>query len=159
MTTIRRAAAHEQTPPALATQVFHIFIKATPQEIWDAITKPEFTVGYFHGGSVDMSGGRRVLRSPDGQVWNDDEIWEWDPPRRLVHGWRSLYDEDKAAEPQSRVTWEIEPTDWGACRLTVIHDRLEESPETARDISGPGWMFILSALKTLLETGEPIREF
>jgi hypothetical protein len=54
------------------------------------------------------------------------------------------------------VTWDIEPGDGGVCSLTVVHDRLEQSPKTAASVAGPGWMFVLSGLKTLLETGEPL---
>jgi uncharacterized protein YndB with AHSA1/START domain len=80
----------------------------------------------------------------------------FDPPRRLVHGWRSLYDPGMAAEPESRVTWEIDPVEGGVCRLTLTHDRLETAPLTAREVSGAGWMGVLSGLKTLLETGRPL---
>ena len=83
-------------------------------------------------------------------------MFEFDPPRKLVHEWRSLYDADLAAEEPSRVTWEIEPQDDGTCLLTVVHDRLEGAPKTAASVSGPGWMHVLSGLKTLLETGQPL---
>ena len=73
-----------------------------------------------------------------------------------MHEWRSLYDPDLAAEEPSRVTWEIEPQDNGTCLLTVVHDRLEGAPKTAASVAGPGWMHVLSGLKTLLETGEPL---
>ena len=81
---------------------------------------------------------------------------EFDPPRRLVHGWRSLYDPELAAEDESRVTWEIEQQDGGVSLLTVVHDQLEGAPKTAAGVSGVGWMGVLSGLKTLLETGEPL---
>lgn len=77
-------------------------------------------------------------------------------PRRLVHGRRSMYDEEMAKEETSRVTWEIEPQENGTCLLTVVHDRLEGAPKTAASVSGPGWMRVLSGLKALLETGEPL---
>jgi uncharacterized protein YndB with AHSA1/START domain len=83
-------------------------------------------------------------------------VTEYDPPRRLVHGWRSLYDPELAAEEESRVTWEIEPQDGGYCQLTVVHDQLEGAPKTAESVSGAGWMMVLSGLKTLLETGKPL---
>ena len=73
-----------------------------------------------------------------------------------MHGWRSLYDPTLAAEEESRVTWEIEPKDGGVCLLTVVHDQLDGAPKTAQSVSGPGWMFVLSGLKTLLETGSPL---
>ena len=78
---------------------------------------------------------------------------ESDPPRKLVHEWRSQYDPETAAEPASRVTWEIEPRD-GYCLLTLTHDQLEGSPKTAGSVSGTGWMFVLSGLKSFVETGK-----
>jgi uncharacterized protein YndB with AHSA1/START domain len=83
-------------------------------------------------------------------------VLEFDPPRRLVHEWRSQYDEEMNAEPISRVTWEIEPQDGGTCLVTLTHDRLEGSPKTAAGVSGAGWMFVLSSMKSLLETGDAL---
>jgi uncharacterized protein YndB with AHSA1/START domain len=144
------------------TQIYQVFIKASPEKIWAALTKPELIAQYFHGARLDAElapGGRWLARSPDGtQVWNDSEVLEFDPPRRLVHGWRSLYAPECAAEAESRVTWEIEPREGGYSLLTVVHDRLEGAPKTAANVSGQGWMFVLSGLKTLLETGHPITE-
>jgi uncharacterized protein YndB with AHSA1/START domain len=89
-------------------------------------------------------------------VWADSPTFEFDPPKRLVHGWRSMYDPELAAEAESRVTWEIEAQDGGYSLLTVTHDQLEGAPKTAESVSGAGWMMVLSGLKTLLETGEPL---
>jgi uncharacterized protein YndB with AHSA1/START domain len=139
-----------------ATQVYRIVIKATPQEIWDAITLPEFTRRYFHGAAITITPDGYASFGPDGSSWGDAEVLEWDPPNRVVHGWTSLYDPTLAAETESRVTWEITPDDDGTCLLTVIHDRLEGAPRTASGVAGAGWMGVLSALKTLLETGEPL---
>jgi uncharacterized protein YndB with AHSA1/START domain len=136
------------------TQVYQVFILATPEQIWDAITKPEFTERYFHGVRIELRDGRRVSALGD-QEW-DEEILESDPPRRLVHRWISGYDPELAAEDPSRVTWEIDPQENGATLLTVIHDQLEGAPRTAEGVSGTGWMFVLSNLKTLLETGKPL---
>jgi uncharacterized protein YndB with AHSA1/START domain len=145
----------------LVTQVYQVFIKATPEQIWDAITTPEFTTKYFHGSRVESTfepGARYESYSPDrSQLWVDGEVLESDRPRKLAHTWRSLYDEESAGEPPSRVTWEIEPGDGGVSKLTVVHDQLEASPRTAASVSGAGWMFVLSGLKTLLETGEPLQ--
>jgi uncharacterized protein YndB with AHSA1/START domain len=144
------------TSEATATQVYRVFIKATPERIWEAITTPEFTAKYFHTARITVTEhGYRSL-GPDDSVWGDETVSEWDPPRRLVHSWRSLYDPEMAQEPASRVTWEIEPGDGGVCQLTVTHDQLDDSPKTRTSVSGRGWMFVLSGLKTLLETGEPL---
>jgi uncharacterized protein YndB with AHSA1/START domain len=144
------------TTTAQTTQVYSLFIRATPEAVWDAITKPEFTAKYFHGARITVGpGGYRSL-GPDDSVWGDAEVSEWDPPRRLVHGWRSLYDPEMTGETESRVTWEIEPQEDGTTLLTVVHDRLEGAPRTAASVAGVGWMRVLSGLKTLLETGEPL---
>ena len=84
----------------------------------------------------------------------DNTILECDPPRRLVHTWRSLYDPVLAAEPESRVTWEIEAQPGGLAKLTLVHDRLDASPKTAASVRG--WSYILSNLKTVMETGLPL---
>jgi uncharacterized protein YndB with AHSA1/START domain len=144
------------TQTAQTTQVYRVFIKAAPEAIWDAITQPEFTVQYFYGARVENTPERHTGHGPDGAVWGDSPTLEFDPPRRLVHEWRSLYDPDLADEAPSRVTWEIEPQDGGFSLLTVTHDRLDASPKTAASVSGMGWMMILSGLKTLLETGKPL---
>jgi uncharacterized protein YndB with AHSA1/START domain len=144
------------TTEAPTTQVYQVFIKAQPERIWEAITTPEFTARYFHSARITVADGRYVSHGPDGSLWGDEAVLESDPPRRLIHGWRSLYDPEMAQEATSRVTWEIEPDEHGVCRLTVTHDQLEGAPRTAASVSGPGWMFVLSGLKTLLETGKPL---
>ena len=138
------------------TQVYNIFIKATPEAIWEAITKPEFTERYFYGGRMTVTPDRYSSLGPDGEVWGDEPVHEFDPPRKLVHGWRSRYSPELEVEDESRVTWEIEPQDNGTCLLTVVHDRLEGAPKTAASVAGVGWMTVLSGLKTLLETGKPL---
>ena len=142
-------------------QVYQVFIRASADQIWDAITRPEFTARYFYGSRVETTaevGSPIRHRAPDSdELWGDDVIVESERPKRLVHTWRSLYNPELAAEPRSRVTWEIEPQPGGVCRLTVIHDQLENSPKTAEGVAG-GWMFVLSGMKTLLETGEPLAE-
>jgi uncharacterized protein YndB with AHSA1/START domain len=146
------------TTPAQAqtTQIYQLFIRATPEQIWEAIVDPAFTVRYFYSARVEIENGRRRAWGPDGTLWGDEALIEADPPRRLVHGWGALYDAELAQEKTSRVTWEIEPRENGVCMLTLIHDQLEGAPKTAARVSGPGWMFVLSGLKTLLETGEPL---
>jgi uncharacterized protein YndB with AHSA1/START domain len=141
------------TMTALSTQVYSVFIRATPEQIWDAITKPEFSEQYFYGARIEVKGGRRY--SKVGEMAWDEEVLEEDPPSKLVHRFTAAYDPDMAAEDASRVTWEIEPQDGGITKLTVVHDQLESAPKTAESVAG-GWMYILSGLKTLLETGKPL---
>lgn len=144
------------TTTAQAVQVYQVFIKASPERIWAAIVTPDLTRRYFHGSRIEITPARRVSLGPDGNVRGDSEVLEFDPPRRLVHEWRSLYDPELAEEHTSRVTWEIESHEDGYCRLTLTHDRLEGAPKTAATVSGSGWMFVLSGLKTLVETGQSL---
>jgi uncharacterized protein YndB with AHSA1/START domain len=140
------------------TQVYQLYIKAGPDEVWQAITDPATVARFFFGQrreAVYEVGGRIRSWSPDGeQPWGDNVILECDPPRRLVHTWRSLYDPELAAESESRVTWEIEEQPGGFSKLTLVHDRLDASPKTAASVRG--WSYILSNLKTVLETGEAL---
>jgi uncharacterized protein YndB with AHSA1/START domain len=150
------------TETALTTQMYQVLIKASAQQVWDGITKPEFSSRYFHGAHVDTTGEAgtpmRYL-APDGEtVWGDEVILESEPPHKLVVPWRSMYDTEMAAEPRSRVTWLIEEQDGGVCLLTVTHDQLEASPKTASSVSGIGWLTVISGLKTVLETGQPLFE-
>ncbi len=143
------------TATATATQVYQLFIRATPEQVWDAITNGDLTTQYFYASRVEMGDGRRRAYGPNGELWGDSAILEEDPPRKLVHEWQGLYDPELADEETSRVTWEVEPQDGGVTKLTLVHDRLEGAPKTAASVAG-GWMFVLSGLKTLLETGRPL---
>ena len=144
----------------LTVQVYQVIIKATPEQIWDAITKPEFTERYFHGvrSSFELRPGGHYEQQLSGGrgLATQGEVLEVDPPRKLSHTWTSLYDPEMEREEPSRVTWEIEPRDGGVTLLTVTHDRLEGAPKTAASVSGAGWVGVLSAMKTLLETGKPL---
>ena len=138
------------------TQVYQLYIKATPEQVWQAITDPAVVQRYFHGARLEATfavGSVITKTSPDGtQVWSRNTVLECDPPRRLVHTWRSLYDPELADEPESRVTWEVEEQGDGMTLLTLVHDRLDDSPKTAERVRG--WSYILSGLKSVLETGE-----
>jgi uncharacterized protein YndB with AHSA1/START domain len=147
-----------EPPPNGTTQLYELYIKAPPEQVWDAITNPATVAKFFHGAKVSSTyevGAKLRSLSPDGSdVWGDNTILECEPPRRLVHTWRSLYDPEMAAEPESRVTWEIEPQPGGFSKLTLVHDRLDRSPTTAASVRG--WSYILSSLKTVVETGAPL---
>jgi uncharacterized protein YndB with AHSA1/START domain len=143
------------------TQVYQVFIMASPEAIWEAITKPEFTAKYYHGSVIDSTyepGASYNGYSSDRSVqFVDGEVLEATPPSRLVTTWRALWDPDLAAEPHGRVTWEVESQEGGFSLLTVVHDELAESPKTAEIVAAPmGWSFVLSGLKTLLETGKQL---
>lgn len=137
-------------------QLYQVFIKATPEQIWAAIVDPDLTRQYFHGAAIVNTPETHLSHGPDGDTWGEGRTLEWDPPRRLVHEWSSLYDPELAAEETSRVSWDIDPEGDGVCRLTLTHDRLEGAPKTAQSVAGPGWMFVLSGLKTVVETGGPM---
>src|SRR6187402_780113 len=139
-----------------STQVYQVFIRATPERIWQALVDPEVTAKYFHGARMAATAERMVSYGPNGDVWGDSPVEVWDPPHRLAYGWQSLYDPELAAEPASRVTFEISDEGGGVCKLVVVHDRLGASPKTAGSVGGAGWMFVLSNMKSYLETGEPL---
>jgi uncharacterized protein YndB with AHSA1/START domain len=131
---------------------YEIFIKTTPERLWNAITDPEMRSKYTFGAIVESDftpGSRYEAKGHDHPIFEGENI-EVDPPRRLVQTYRALWNEDVEAEGTSRVTWEIEPVG-DSCQLTVRHTEL-------RDDANPqlygGWMMVLSGLKTLLETGE-----
>ena len=137
-------------------KVFEIYIKTTPKRLWEAITDPETRSKYTWGMRVSSDwkpGSRYQASGPDGSgVWVEGENIEVDPPRRLVQSMTALWSDEVKAEGSSRVTWEIEPVG-DSCRLLVIHDELREGANG--ELYG-GWPMILSALKTLLETGKQL---
>jgi len=135
-------------------KVFEIYIKTSPERLWEAIVDPELRRKYSFGLGVesDWTNGSRYAGIAPGASAPiiDGENLEVDPPRRLVQSFNALWSDDVKAEGTSRVTWEIEPIA-DSCRLTVIHDQLREGAHG--ELYG-GWPMILSGLKTLLETGE-----
>jgi uncharacterized protein YndB with AHSA1/START domain len=135
--------------------VFEIYIKTTPERLWEAITSEEMRARYSFGvGTVsDWTPGSGYKAAVPGVIEiASGENLEVDPPRRLVQSFDALWSEDVQREGTSRVTWEIEPVGT-SCRLRVTHDQLGESANS--ELYG-GWPMILSGLKTLLETGEDL---
>ena len=157
------------------TQVFRVYIKAPPEAIWAAITTPEWTRRYgmtapaefdlrpggtFRATATEemrQAGAAMGFTIPD--VIVDGEVLECDPPRKLVHTWRMLMDPETAAEGFTRLTYEITPAEPGVSKLTLTHD-VTGAPRTdalvGGAVEGPGmggWPWVLSDLKTLLETG------
>jgi uncharacterized protein YndB with AHSA1/START domain/DNA-binding transcriptional ArsR family regulator len=133
-------------------KVFEIYIKTTPERLWEAITDSEIRSKYQFGAKVtsDWKPGSKFEMAAGDFPLGEGEILEVDPPRRLVQTMVALWGEDVKAEGTSRVTWDIEPVE-DSCRLTVTHDQLREG---ANDQLYGGWPMILSGLKTWLETGE-----
>jgi uncharacterized protein YndB with AHSA1/START domain len=138
-------------------KVFEIYIKTTPEKLWQAIIDPDMRAKYTFGLKVksDWQPGspyQGAGEGPDGKpvLVMDGENLEVDPPRKLVQSFNARWSEDVAAEGTSRVTWEITQIA-DSCRLTVIHDQLKDGANS--QLYG-GWPMVLSGLKTLLETGE-----
>ncbi|MGZ6898107.1 MAG: SRPBCC domain-containing protein [Acidimicrobiia bacterium] len=158
------------TTTTRTTQVFRVYIKATPEAVWEAITSKEWTAKYGYPGHNEYDlrpgGAFRALMPAEmaGQgvpeVGVDGEVTEVDPPHRLVQTWRFHFMPDQEAEGFHEVTWDIHAEHGGITRLTVTHD-VTDAPITAAMIEGSanlgegggGWAWILSDLKTLLETG------
>jgi uncharacterized protein YndB with AHSA1/START domain len=151
LTGLKRELEGERT----MEKVFEIYIKTTPERLWQAITDSEMREKYSFGVGVqsDWSAGSPYQGvHPRGGPIAEGENLEVDPPRRLVQSFNALWSDDVKAEGTSRVTWEIEPVG-DSCRLLVIHDELREG--ASGELYG-GWPMILSGLKTLLETGEEL---
>jgi uncharacterized protein YndB with AHSA1/START domain/DNA-binding transcriptional ArsR family regulator len=135
-------------------KVFEIYIRTTPERLWEAITDPEIRAKYNFGSRIESDftpGSRFEMVHPNAPgPLGEGENLEVDPPRRLVQSMVALWSDDVKGEGTSRVTWEIEPVG-DSCRLTVTHDELREGAN--EELYG-GWPMILSGLKTWLETGE-----
>ena len=149
-----RLEAPVATPDA--TQIYELFIRTTPEKLWQALTDPAWTRQYFFGTSIRSTfepNARFSYDKDDGAVAVDGEVIEALPPTKLVMSWVFRYDPELAKE-RSRVTWLIEPR--GAlCKLTAIHE-CAEAPLSGKHAAQDGWSMVLSGLKTLLETGEPL---
>jgi len=134
--------------------VYVTYIAASPERVWEALTKPEVSEKFWFGYRVSAggkAGGRMTAFSPAGKQVHDDPIIESDPPRKLVYGWKSLYKELPDERP-SRVTFTLEALK-GQTRLTVTHDDFDEGSRMFEMIS-KGWPAVLSSLKSFLETGK-----
>ena len=135
-------------------KVFEIYIRTTPERLWEAITDPDIRSKYNFGARVVSEwtpGARYEMGVPANDLLlAEGEVLEVDRPRRLVHTMTASWSDDVKREGMSRVTWEIEPIG-DSCRLTVVHDQLRDGANS--ELYG-GWPMILSGLKTWLENGE-----
>jgi uncharacterized protein YndB with AHSA1/START domain len=137
--------------------VYAIYIRTTPEKLWDALTRPEFTRQYWCETWQDTTwdpGASWKLMIPDGRVGDAGEIVEIEPPKRLVLKWRNEFIPEMKAEGYSRCVFELEPQG-DTVRLTVEHTMEKPGTKFLQSVSG-GWPPILSSLKSLLETGESI---
>jgi uncharacterized protein YndB with AHSA1/START domain/DNA-binding transcriptional ArsR family regulator len=142
---------------ARPTHVFEIYIRSTPEQIWEALTDPAFTSQYYFGTAVSSTweaGAPHAYTYPDGTVAAQGEVLEADAPRRLVMTFDATWDDEVRPDRPHRMTWEIQPMG-DVCRLAVTHDEFDGDTATYRSVAG-GMNLILSGLKTLLETGNPL---
>jgi uncharacterized protein YndB with AHSA1/START domain/DNA-binding transcriptional ArsR family regulator len=160
--------ALEDTPMTKPEFVYVTYIQTTPEDLWRALTDPVFTRRYWGLAlETDWQPGSAMTWEKDGTRQSDPEqiVLEADPHRRLAYAWHAftprwnatvgLSDEALArvaAEPRSRVSFDIEPHG-ESVKLTVVHDGFEPGSTVAEMVSG-GWPMVLSSLKTLLETGD-----
>jgi len=137
-------------------KVFEIYIRTTPEQLWEAITDPVMRTKYQFGASVesDWTAGSpyRVGHPASERPLIEGENLVVERPSRLVQTMQALWGPDAERAGTSRVTWEIEPVG-DSCRLTVVHDQLP--PDAPAELYG-GWPMILSGLKTWLETGRTL---
>jgi uncharacterized protein YndB with AHSA1/START domain/DNA-binding transcriptional ArsR family regulator len=139
------------------SHVYQIFIQTTPEKLWQALTDKKLTPLYYFGSPVESKwekGATYRYPNPNGGAYVDGEILEIDPPRKLVSTFRPLFQIDPENAPWSKVTWEIMPMG-NACKLVLTHDNLELNSSLTESLK-EGWAQIISGLKTLLETGEPL---
>jgi len=136
------------------THIFEIYIRTTPERLWQALTDGELTRQYYFGYCVAsdwLRGSPYHYDAADGTLCIEGEILEADPPHRLIQTFRPIWTPGAASEQSSTVTWDIEPVG-AACKLTLVHEGLDLASPRTRDIVA-GWARVLSGLKTLLETG------
>ena len=139
--------------------VYVTYIRTTPEKLWDALLKSEFTRLYWFGVTQESEwkkGASWKIVLSDGRVADAGEILEIDKPRRLVIKWRNEFRPDLKAEGYSQCTIEIEPTA-DAVKLTVVHEIAKPDSKFIEAVSG-GWPKILSSLKSMLETGRALEE-
>jgi uncharacterized protein YndB with AHSA1/START domain len=157
---------------AKTVKMYRVYIRATPQQVWDAITDPAWNARYGYPGHTEYElrpGGAWKAVMPAGMIGPDEfvgvegEVVECDPPRRLVHSYRFNFTPEQVDEGFHEVVWDVHEEHGGVTRLTVTHD-VTEAPIAASMVDGDGdlqeggggWPWILSGLKTLLETGESV---
>lgn len=141
----------------MAKHVQMIFIRSSVESVWQALTDGELSRGYYFGSAVEADwsvGGTYRYPRPDGGTYVTGEVLEIDPPHRLVTTFTPVWDESGAAAG-TRVTWLLEADEGGLCKVTLTHEGIDTSSGIGADLA-EGWARILSGLKTMLETGEPV---
>lgn len=142
---------------AKSTFVYVTYIRTTPEKVFDALRKPEFTRQYFFGATQESDwkvGSLWKMFGAEGAPTDSGEVLEFDPPRRFVLKWRNEFVPELKAEGYTRCAFDLEPQN-GVTRLTVTHEMDLDNSKTIAGVSR-GWPKILAGLKTLLETGQPM---
>lgn len=137
--------------------VYVTYIRTTPEKLWEALTRPEFTRRYWAGTSIESDwhvSSEWRLMIPDGRVGDTGEVLESEPPRKLVLSWRNEFLPELKAEGLTRCTFELEQQPMGV-KLTVTHESERAESKLISMVSN-GWPMLLASLKSLLETGEAL---
>lgn len=149
---------HGMAMAAKPRLVCQIIIKAPRERVWDAITRSEFTSRYYYGCTLETDlrvGSPFTYHMPDGSPIVEGEVVASEPPNRLVHTYHSLWS-PMSEDAFTRVTWELESMPGDLTRVTVIHEDFQGETATYQGLQSGGWTWVLSNMKTLLETGEPL---
>lgn len=137
--------------------IYTTYIKTTPDKLWHALTDREFAHRYWMDCYLtsDWKVGSRMTMERGGELKNECEILESDPLRKLSYSWRSVFDPDMKKELPSQVTYLIEQHG-DIVKFTVVHEGFAKDSKTLPSVSF-GWPMVLASLKSILETGQPLK--
>jgi DNA-binding transcriptional ArsR family regulator/uncharacterized protein YndB with AHSA1/START domain len=156
---LEKGATMSATATTTPTQVFAIFIRTSREQLWQALTESDYTLKYYYASTVesDWQPGSPLLYKIGDDTAIVAEVLEARPPEKLVTTFDAQWDDVVRADPPSRITWTLEEAGPGVSKLTVVHDGYEGATATSEQVAG-GMPYILSGLKTLLETGAPLSQ-
>jgi uncharacterized protein YndB with AHSA1/START domain/DNA-binding transcriptional ArsR family regulator len=149
---------HLEAPMLAPDHVYSVLIRATPERVWKAITDGYETEHYYYGTRVDSDwsvGGRIVYAYPDGSVAADGEVVEIEPGSRVLMTFHPRWSPEIEAEGPVRMSWAVEPAGEGVSKLTVITSGMTEGGVIQGEFGG-GIVYIVSGMKSWLETGAPM---
>ncbi len=157
--TLEQLEDHPMATTTAPSFVSTVYIRATPEAIWRALTETDFTKRYYYGNAIESTfeTGAPYQMTVGDKVQIEGRIVEATPPRRLVQTFHGVWAAGMEGDAATRVTWEIEDAVSGVCKVSLIHDGLVEGSATFEQVTG-GWPFILSGLKSVLETGKGLEE-
>jgi DNA-binding transcriptional ArsR family regulator/uncharacterized protein YndB with AHSA1/START domain len=146
------------TAVAAPSQVFAIFIRTTREQLWEALTESDYTLEYYYASTVesDWEPGSPLLYKIGDDTAIVGEVVESTPAEKLVTTFDARWDDAVRADAPSRITWILEDAGPGVSKLTVVHEGFGGETATYEQVAG-GMPYILSGLKTLLETGQPLQ--